>query len=83
MGPVTTEYWEPDADEIAAMELPDIYLVPDFLDRVRAGCFTNDDGIGYYLAADRLTRIGHVDCRALYRGELPPSGAVYVDWYNK
>ncbi len=58
-----------------------VMTISEFVESVRNGSFTNDDGSGNYSNGMEMSD-EHVDCKAIYKGR-PIPGWAYVVWFNK
>lgn len=58
------------------------YPIDDFIDEVRAGMYTDQDGMGYLLDHNG-SKIDYVKCSVKFLEEEKEEGAVYISWFNK
>ena len=88
-------WWKQVAVALAPLPLPndlcgwrrvedycDLYTMDEFLEHVKGGGITNDDGSAYAAVADQVSRI-QVSPRGVLNGMLLGTGFTHIAWYNK
>lgn len=58
------------------------YVIDDFIDSVKRGCFIDYDGIGRALDYDG-NELDTISCNVKALEQLKQNGAVFVAWFNK
>lgn len=58
-------------------------IIDDFVNSVKCGAYTDDDGFGYYATADKVSNIvvnlGDIE----YNEDERPKWATHIVWYNR
>ena len=60
----------------------DLYTIDEFLDHVKSGGITDNDGSAYAALADGRTSI-EVSPRGVLYGQLIGTGFTHIAWFNK
>ena len=86
------EAWKADRERLEALEkiinlqpMPDygdLYTIDEFLDHVKSGGITDNDGSAYAALADGRTSI-EVSPRGVLYGQLIGTGFTHIAWFNK